>query len=105
MLNYVEPVPLQWTGMLKATYDDKWWVGITYRSQDAAGINFGYCIKDRITIGYGFDYSLTGIRQYQSGSHEIMISFITTPNRPTLDEEDEELNKSIMDDLKKKTND
>jgi type IX secretion system PorP/SprF family membrane protein len=102
MFNFVDPVPMQWTAMMKATFKGKWWAGITYRSQDAAGINVGYRIKDRIAIGYGFDYSLSGIQQYQSGSHEIVISFVTTPNRPTLDDEDEELNKSIMEDMKDK---
>jgi len=85
--------------MVKATYDSKYWAGLTYRTGDAAGVVLGYKIKDRLTIGYGFDYSLGKIRQYQSGSHELVISFFTTPNKPTLDEEDEELNNSIMDDL------
>jgi hypothetical protein len=93
---------MQWTAMLKATFDNKCWAGITYRSKDAAGIVLGYKILDRLSIGYGFDYSVGKISQYQSGSHELVISFVTTPNKPTLDEEDEELNKSIMDELNEK---
>jgi len=102
MIKYVNPAPMQWTGMVKVTFDNKCWAGITYRSKDAAGIVLGYKILDRLSIGYGFDYSVGKISQYQSGSHELVISFITTPNRPTLDEEDEELNKSIMDELNEK---
>jgi len=102
MIKYVNPTPMQWTAMLKATFDNKCWAGITYRSKDAAGIVLGYKILDRLSIGYGFDYSVGKISQYQSGSHELVISFVTTPNKPTLDEEDEELNKSIMDELNEK---
>lgn len=96
MLKYVKPVPPQASIMFKATYDKKYWAGLTYRTGDAIGLALGMKIKDRLNIGYAFDYSLGGIRAYQSGSHEIMISFITTSNKPTLDEEDEELNNSIL---------
>jgi len=105
MMKYVNPVPVQLTAMVKATYDNKCWAGITYRSNDAAGIVFGYKLKERLSVGYGFDYSLGKIRQYQSGSHELMISFVTTSNKPSLDEEDEKLNNSIMDELNKKLKD
>ena len=102
MIKYVKPVPTQVVGMLKATYDNKCWAGITYRSNDAAGVCIGYKWNNKVTVGYGFDYSIGEIRQYQSGSHEIMLSFVTTPDRPTIDEEDENLNNSIMDEMQKK---
>ena len=105
MVKTTNPVPAQFTFMAKATYDKKYWAGLLYRTGDAAGLVVGYQVKDRLTIGYGFDYSLSGIRQYQSGSHEIMISFITTRKRPSLDEEDEKLNNSIMEEMNKKMED
>ncbi|MBL4703895.1 MAG: type IX secretion system membrane protein PorP/SprF [Flavobacteriales bacterium] len=102
MLRYVNPVPAQVSIMFKTTYDKKYWLGLSYRSQDAIGLALGLKVKDRLNIGYAFDYSLGGIQAYQSGSHEIMISFITTSNKPTLDDEDEELNNSILKGNKKK---
>lgn len=102
MFKYTKPVPVQWTAMLKGTFNDKFWAGLIYRSDDAVGISLGMNIKERLKIGYGFDYSISNIRKYNSGSHEIMLSFIITKKRPTLDEEDEKLNNSIMEDMKKK---
>ena len=73
-----------------------------YRSDDAAGISLGLNISDRLTVGYGYDYTISGLSNYQSGSHEIMLSFVITKDKPTLEEEDDKLNNSIMEDMKKK---
>ncbi len=104
MLKYTDPTPLQWTAMIKGTFNSKFWTGLTYRSDDAASLCFGYTFKNRLNVGYAYDYSLSNMRKYQSGSHEIVISFVLTKNKPTLDQKDEELNNSIMDEMKKKHN-
>ncbi len=103
MLKYASPVPVQWTGMVKATYANKYWLGLIYRSDDAIGISLGLTVKERFTVGYGFDYAIAGLHRQQSGSHEIMLSYIITKKRLTLEEEDDELNKSIMDNFQKMT--
>lgn len=102
MLKYTKPVPMQITAMLKGTFNSKYWVGLIYRQDDAAGISLGMKIKDRISVGYGFDYSIfSDIAQYQNGSHEIMLSFVVTKEKPTLEKEDEDLNKSIIEEMQK----
>jgi type IX secretion system PorP/SprF family membrane protein len=104
MLKYTDPVPAQYTAMMKVTYDQKYWAGLLYRSNDAVGLSIGYRVKERLSIGYGFDYSISGISQYQSGSHEIVLSFVTSRKRTSLDEEDENLNNSILEEMSKKKN-
>ena len=103
MLNYVSPITPQACFMLKATYDNKYWAGLSYRSQDALGISVGIVIKGRFQIGYSFDYGMfSDIQKYNSGSHEIMLRFQTTSKKPSLEEQDEELNNSIFDENKDK---
>lgn len=102
LLKYTQPTPLQWTAMVKGTFNKKFWTGLTYRSDDAASLCLGYTFKERLNVGYAYDYSLSGISKYQSGSHEVVISFVLTKKKPTLDQKDEELNNSIMDEMKKK---
>ena len=97
MFQYVDPAPPQTSIMMKFVYDDKFWAGLTGRTNDALGLVLGMQVNKRINIGYGFDYSLGDVRNYQSGTHEIMISIVTTPDRPTLDEEDDDLNNSIFE--------
>lgn len=101
MLKGTNPVPLQWTAMMKATYDGKYWAGLFYRSQDAIGISLGYQLRERLTVAYGFDYSIGGIQNYQNGSHELVLSYVLTRKKPSLDEEDEKLNNSIMEEMNK----
>jgi type IX secretion system PorP/SprF family membrane protein len=102
MIKYTNPIPMQWTGMLKGTFNNKIWAGLIFRSDDAIGISLGIKLKERLNIGYGFDYSVSKIRKYNSGSHEVMLSFVITKKKPSLEEEDDKLNNSIMEDMKKK---
>lgn len=102
LLKFTKPVPAQLSVMVKATYDKKYWAGLLYRTEHAVGLALGMQVKDRVAIGYSYDYSLSGIRAYQSGSHEIMISIITNKKKPTLEEEDDKLNNGIMEDQKKR---
>ncbi|MBD3637094.1 MAG: type IX secretion system membrane protein PorP/SprF [Crocinitomicaceae bacterium] len=100
MMNYVFPMKPQASFMLRASYDNKFWGGLTYRMDDAAGVSIGFVIKNRFHIGYSFDYSLGDVQNYNSGSHEIVLSFQTTSKKPSLDEQDEQLNNSIFDENK-----
>lgn len=102
MLQYVNPAPPQLSVMMKGTYMNKFWGGLTMRTQDAVGVVAGVNLWNRLSIGYAFDYSLGEIRTYNYGSHELMITFITTKNKPTLDQEDEDLNNGIFEENKKK---
>jgi type IX secretion system PorP/SprF family membrane protein len=97
MVKHVRPVPAQWTAMVKGAWNNRFWAALIYRSDDAAGVSVGITLRDRLTIGYGYDYAIGGLRTFQSGSHEVMLSFTLPDKRPTLDEDDDELNKSIMD--------
>lgn len=54
---------------------DKFWAGAMYRWEDAAGILLQYEINNRFKIGYAYDYTLSDIRKYSDGSHEIMLGF------------------------------
>lgn len=112
MAKHTQAVPMQYTTMIKTTFNEKFWFGLLYigdldfkTSQypvNAAGISLGVNIKERFRIGYTFDYTLSKISNYQSGSHEVMLTFVITKNKPTLEEEDDELNNSIMEEMKKK---
>ncbi|MEO9257479.1 MAG: type IX secretion system membrane protein PorP/SprF, partial [Crocinitomicaceae bacterium] len=93
--------PVQVSVMLKATYDNKYWVGLVFRTNDAVGISLGATIKERFSIAYGYDYTINKLQHYQYGSHEVVLSYILTSKKRSISQEDEELNNSIMEDNKK----
>lgn len=101
MVNYVQPIPLQVSMMFKVIYNDKIWMGANYRTDDALGGSLGVIIDSRFSIAYGYDYSFGQIKGFQGGSHEIMLSFITSKKKGSLDKKDEELNNRIFNDNKR----
>ena len=76
LLKYMFRSPFQFELNTKITYKQQMWAGISYRFRDALAIMIGYNYKKKYIIGYSYDYSYTGIRQYQSGTHEIMIGYL-----------------------------
>lgn len=101
MVRYANPVPIQYTAMLKGTYNKNVWLGLIYRSDDAIGISAGVTLKKRFSIGYGYDYTLSRLSNYQAGSHEVMLSFVITKKKPSLEDEDDNLNNSILEEMQK----
>lgn len=56
-------------------YKNKIWVGATYRTSDAIVGMVGYTHKDNITFGYSYDIITSNLKNYSSGTHELIISF------------------------------
>jgi len=102
MVQYIRTAPVNLTSAIKTTYNNNYWLGLSYNNSETIGIGLGYILKDRLNFGYAYDLSLSELNSYHSGSHEISISYILTHKKPSFEEEDEKLNNSIMDDMKKK---
>ena len=61
----------------RATFNEKYWVGLNYRNQEAvsglAGIGL---LKDNsLKLGYAFDFTTFGEEAKAKSSHEIMLSY------------------------------
>lgn len=53
----------------------KFWLGAGYRTGDAMIGMLEYNITPQFRLGYAYDFTLTGIKEYSSGSHEVMLGF------------------------------
>ena len=51
------------------------WLGTGYRFHEAITVMAGYNYDDKFYFGYAYDIGITDLRQYNSGSHEIMIGY------------------------------
>jgi type IX secretion system PorP/SprF family membrane protein len=68
-------------------FHDVIWAGLGYRTGDAASVIVGANITPQIRFGYSYDYTLSALQKFNSGSHEIMLGYdlrfikdkITTP--------------------------
>lgn len=54
---------------------DKFWAGVSYRTNDAVIAMFEVLATDQIRVGYSYDLSISDINPYETGSHEIMIQY------------------------------
>ncbi|QKG80981.1 PorP/SprF family type IX secretion system membrane protein [Tenuifilum thalassicum] len=78
LLKYMFGNPMQVEVNGKFTYlqkDYNVWSGLSVRYKDAIAIMVGFTWQKKYMIGYSFDWSLLGIRKYNSGSHEVMFGY------------------------------
>ena len=86
LLKYVDPAPLQADINVKGIYnfsksrrrsgyDDKVWVGASYRTQDALVALCGFQFMEQYELGYSYDVTVSPLRHHSSGSHEITLGF------------------------------
>ena len=75
MIKQVYGAPIQAELSLQGIVKDFWWIGFAYRTGDALSALTGFNITPQLRVFYSYDYALTKIRGYNSGSHEITIGY------------------------------
>lgn len=59
----------------KCMFANTFWVGASYRYQDAVSGMVGLHVARNFNISYAYDYTLSPLKQFSNGSHEIMLAF------------------------------
>lgn len=54
---------------------DKFWLGAMYRTGSAFGVLVQVQLAKTVRIGYAYDFTTNQLKDYNSGTHEIMVSF------------------------------
>ncbi|MES2139572.1 MAG: type IX secretion system membrane protein PorP/SprF [Bacteroidota bacterium] len=75
LLKYQPSAPLQADISFSAMYMDMVAMGIALRTNDAVTVMIEYQANMRFRVGYAYDITTSKLRNYSSGSHEIMIGF------------------------------
>jgi len=61
---------------LNALYDDRFELGLSYRVEDAVSVLAGFNVTPDLRIGYAYDFGTSRLRDYSSGSHEIVMTYV-----------------------------
>jgi type IX secretion system PorP/SprF family membrane protein len=105
LIRYVPNTPTQYDANVNLDWQNKFWIGATYKSNYAIGLNLGVVLFKRFSIGYSYDYITGSINKYSGLSHEIMLNFkFIKPKKEILSTdqaEDEELKRLASQDLNK----
>lgn len=79
---YVNPAPPQFDLGVRILYMQKFWLGGGYRTLDAAYAMVGYVYQQNLTIGFSYDYPLTDINKYSTGTTELYIGIKFNKHKP-----------------------
>ncbi len=60
---------------LNTLIKEQFTVGAAYRYNDAASLLLGYTFRKSFFIGYSYDINLSRLRNYNSGSHDIILKY------------------------------
>ncbi|MBI2967562.1 MAG: type IX secretion system membrane protein PorP/SprF [Bacteroidetes bacterium] len=54
---------------------DRLWLGAMYRNSDAIGLLVQFHFTRQLRAGYSYDYTISKLSAYNSGTHEVMIGY------------------------------
>ena len=74
LVKYVSPVPAKVDITATVRYRDAFWLGASYRTNDAYCAMLGYWHKESFQFGYSYDIITSNLRNYSTGTHELMLA-------------------------------
>jgi type IX secretion system PorP/SprF family membrane protein len=78
LLKATSGAPLSFDLTANFLFYEKFWAGASYRINEraaAVGAIADFQISKQLRIGYAYEYPLSELRQYTSGTHEILLMF------------------------------
>lgn len=75
LIRAASPSILQADIAAKFHFYDKFWIGGSYRTQDAFTALAGIRLKNSFDIGYAYDFTVSNLKSQSSGSHEVMLAY------------------------------
>ena len=79
MIQYIKPFPIQVYTNAKLQYQDKCWIGSSYRFGDQLGgfaAMAGINVSNTFNVGYSYDVSTSALSTYSRNTNEIIIGFL-----------------------------
>ena len=73
LVKYVHPAPPQFDAGVKFDWRDQFWIGASYRHDDAVSFMGGLAYKDFLVVAYSYDMATSNLKNYSDGTHELMV--------------------------------
>ncbi len=78
LLKATNGAPLSFDATANFLFYDKFWIGAGYRVNEQAGAIGGiadFQVSKQLRIGYAYEYPISDLRPYTSGTHEVLLMF------------------------------
>ena len=76
LVKAINPEPLAVDLNSKISFQDKFWMGVSYRVGDSFGVLAGVNINSFINVGYSYDITTSALNTVSNGTHEIVINLL-----------------------------
>lgn len=68
---------------LNAHFNERFWIGASYRNDDAIVAMAGANITEKLRFGYSYDITTSEVKDYSSGTHEFMLGYCFNVKKKT----------------------
>ena len=78
LLKATNGAPLSFDVTANFLFNEVFWIGAAYRVNESAGALGGiadFQISKQLRIGYAYEYPISDLRPYTSGTHEVLLMF------------------------------
>lgn len=75
MIRGVKGAPINYDFNARLFYEDQFWIGTSYRHNDAISFLVGTVINDQLMVGYAYDFPSGSISGPEGSSHEIVVGY------------------------------
>ena len=75
MAKMVQGAPITMDVSLNVLFNNRFEGGLSYRLEDSVSAMFNISVVPALRLGYAYDYTLSNLSSYSSGSHEIFVLF------------------------------
>ncbi len=69
----VQGAPAQFDFGARFIYDESYWIGASFRTEDAFSVILGIDYNDALHLAYSYDFTTSALKNYSNGTHEISI--------------------------------
>jgi type IX secretion system PorP/SprF family membrane protein len=76
LIKVINPEPITYDINAKISFQDKFWIGGSYRRNDSFGVLAGINISSFINVGYSYDITTSALNTVSNGTHEIVLSLL-----------------------------
>lgn len=75
LVQYTRGAPASVNLTANFLFYDKLWLGASYRFADSVGAIVDFQVSPQIRLGYAYEYSVSDIRPFNSGTHEVLLIY------------------------------